>query len=48
VGGDSFHQELGLEHVELEASVILENMFEVSEDAKSNATFEVRRGVWQR
>ena len=32
VGGDSFHQELGLEHVELEASVILENLFEVSEN----------------
>ena len=29
VGGDAFHQELGLEHVELEASVILENMFEI-------------------
>ena len=36
VGGDSFHQELGLEHVQLEASVILENLFGVSEDAKSN------------
>ena len=32
VGGDSFHQGLGLEHVELEASVILENLFEVSEN----------------
>ena len=37
MGGDSFHQGLGLEHVELEASIVLENLFEVSEDAKSNA-----------
>ena len=37
VGGDAFHQEVGLEHVELEASVVLEDLFEVSEDAKSNA-----------
>ena len=36
LGADSFHQELGLEHVELEARVILENLFEVSEDAKIN------------
>ena len=37
VGGDSFHQELGLKHVEFKANVVLENLFEVSEDAKSNA-----------
>ena len=37
MGGDSFHQELGLEHVELEASIFLENLFEVNENAKSNA-----------